>query len=117
MENQTEVESIEQQTRAMTLQEGGQQQQQQQDGSEKKADLQERYIASMVLGAVGDNLAYRNGDWEFQRYGVRIHEQIEKLGGIEELSPKNFLVSDDTVMSIATADALVEVNIGFFYLL
>ena len=72
-------------------------------------DLQERYAASMVLSGVGDALGYKNGCWEFVRLGKTIHSRVEDLGGVEALkvNPKNFRVSDDTVMHLATAEALV----------
>jgi ADP-ribosylarginine hydrolase len=65
------------------------------------------YVACMVLGGVGDCLGYRNGMWEFERDGSIIHSQLTNLGGLEKLSPKGFKVSDDTVMLVATARALV----------
>lgn len=69
---------------------------------------QEKYVACMVLGAVGDCLGFRNGQWEFLKDGTVIHHQLEKLGGLQALSPLGFLVSDDTVMLIATARGLVK---------
>ena len=67
------------------------------------------FEASMVLAGVGDAIGYKNGAWEFCRSGERIHEQLELLGGLEniKLNPKGWMVSDDTVMHIATAEALV----------
>jgi len=69
--------------------------------------MSDRYKACMLLGAVGDCLAYRNGDWEFQRDGARIHEELNSLGGYAKLSPQGLIVSDDTVMHLATARGLV----------
>ena len=68
----------------------------------------ERYESIMVLGAVGDTLGYNNGKWEFQTDGVRIHKELEELGGLPHLSTKGRKISDDTVMHIATAKALLE---------
>ena len=69
----------------------------------------ERLKASMVLAGVGDAVGYKNGAWEFCRSGKRIHEELEQLGGLEKIKiTKNWMVSDDTVMHIATAEALVE---------
>ena len=73
------------------------------------ADLATRFEASMVLAGVGDAIGYKNGNWEFCRSGERIHEQLEQLGGLDGISvnPQNWMISDDTVMHIATAEALL----------
>ena len=70
-------------------------------------DVKERYRACMILSGVGDALGYRNGAWEFCRLGPVIHAQVQERGGVEGLDVKKFRVSDDTVMHLATADALV----------
>ena len=70
-------------------------------------ELRERYRSCMILSGVGDALGYKNGAWEFCRQGLIIHKQVEELGGVEGLNVKKFQVSDDTVMHLATADALV----------
>ena len=71
--------------------------------------LSERFEACMVLGGVGDALGYRNDTWEVCRSGERIHAEAKELGGIENVrvTTKNWRVSDDTVMHIATAEALL----------
>jgi ADP-ribosylarginine hydrolase len=66
-----------------------------------------RYEACMVLGAVGDCLGYNGGKWEFNRSGAIIHEEFESMGGMDKFDPKNWLVSDDTIMALATAKGLV----------
>ena len=53
------------------------------DGS--KASMLERYEASMVLHGVSDAMGYKNGEWEFNFSGVDIHEQLKKLGGLENI--------------------------------
>ncbi|XP_062313239.1 ADP-ribosylhydrolase ARH1-like isoform X1 [Osmerus eperlanus] len=74
--------------------------------------LEERYEACMVLSGVGDALAYNHGDWEFEQNGKVIHAEVKKKGGIAKLDAKHFPVSDDTVMHLATAEALVEAGEG-----
>ena len=41
--------------------------------------------------------------------GTGIHEQLQLLGGIENIKvdPQKWMISDDTVMHIATAEALI----------
>ena len=77
--------------------------------AESGADLCNRFKACMVLSGVGDALGYKNGSWEFCRSGERIHEEARELGGIESVAVnrKHWMVSDDTVMHIATAEALL----------
>jgi len=72
--------------------------------------LTERYEASMVLSGAGDALAYNHGHWEFQRDGEHIHREVAERGGVAMLDAKDFPVSDDTVMHLATAEALMEVG-------
>ena len=72
-------------------------------------DLCKRFEACMVLSGVGDALGYKNAEWEFCRMGEKIHEEAKGLGGIEnvKVNPKEWRISDDTVMHIATAEALL----------
>ena len=72
--------------------------------------LEERYEAAMVLSGVGDALGYKNGKWEFCQSGIYIHEELEQLGGLSEIcvNREHWRVSDDTVLHLATAEALIE---------
>ncbi|XP_073683877.1 ADP-ribosylhydrolase ARH1-like isoform X2 [Garra rufa] len=66
------------------------------------------YTAGMLLSGVGDALGYRNGVWEFNQSGPAIHQEVRALGGLKKISVNlpDWLVSDDTVLHLATAEAL-----------
>lgn len=69
----------------------------------------DRYVAGMVLSGVGDALGYKNGDWEVCESGEQIHRELKHLGGLKNIhvTKPEWIVSDDTVMHLATADSLV----------
>lgn len=78
-------------------------------GDSVLADMPSRYKAAMVLSGVGDAMGYRSGDWEFNFVGADIHKELKQLGGIGKLHMKlpGWPVSDDTVLHLATARALL----------
>ncbi len=78
--------------------------------------MEEHYIATMILHAVGDAIGFKNGEWEFNHDATKVtveytlellYEYIE-LGGINHLSTKDWKVSDDTILHMKTAEALLE---------
>lgn len=71
--------------------------------------LLKRFEASMVLAGVGDAIGYKNGEWEFCRSGRRIHDHLQQLGGLDKIvvNSRKWMISDDTVMHIATSEALI----------
>ena len=76
----------------------------------KDENLEERFKASLILGGAGDALGYKNGSYEFCRRGDAIIAEVESFpGGLAgvKVDPKNWMISDDTVMAIATAKALL----------
>jgi len=86
--------------------------------------MEQQYIASMMLAAVGDTIGFKNGDWEFDK-GNWPFSQLDELydfsdtlvfdfidlGGVNKISLKDWFVSDDTLMHMATAKALLQSNI------
>ena len=72
--------------------------------------MKAKYEAAMILAGVGDAMGYKNGKWEFCFDGEKIHSEVEELGGIEKLHivKPDFIVSDDTVMLLSTAEGLVK---------
>eukprot|EP01132_Coremiostelium_polycephalum_P004643 gene4643-5801_t len=78
--------------------------------------LGNRYKASMILGAVGDSLGYKNARWEFERCGKQILKEYKALGGVKSIviNPRNWRISDDTIMHIATAIAITLPNLTTF---
>ncbi|AYV78659.1 MAG: ADP-ribosylglycohydrolase [Edafosvirus sp.] len=78
--------------------------------------IEEKYIATLILHALGDTIGFKNGEWEFN-YDMRVvplnmtlellYEFIS-LGGINAINLDGWIVSDDTIMSMAIADGLIE---------
>ncbi|KAF4084626.1 hypothetical protein AMELA_G00108360 [Ameiurus melas] len=66
----------------------------------------DHYKAGMVLSGVGDALGFR---WEFIYSGPKIHQEVQNLGGVKKISVSipDWPVSDDTVLHLATAEALI----------
>ncbi|EDM08886.1 ADP-ribosylhydrolase like 1, isoform CRA_b [Rattus norvegicus] len=67
----------------------------------------EKFKAAMLLGTVGDALGYGNVCRENSASGS-IQEELQKTRGLDSLvlSPGKWPVSDNTIMHMATAEAL-----------
>ncbi|NWI17498.1 ADPRH hydrolase, partial [Crypturellus soui] len=62
----------------------------------------------VLLSGAGDALGYRGGLWEYCPSGARIEQELQELGGLAalRLRPPEWPLSDDTVLHLATAEAL-----------
>jgi ADP-ribosylarginine hydrolase len=77
-----------------------------------------KYVATMILHAVGDTIGFKNGKWEFNEnkskvsdgYSMELIFKFIALGGINDIDLSGWIVSDDTILHIATASALLEEN-------
>ncbi|KAH3863489.1 ADP-ribosylhydrolase ARH1-like [Dreissena polymorpha] len=74
-----------------------------------KKNNKTKYEASMILSGVGDALGFKNGQWEMCRDGQHILQELEAMGGLQNLQikPPQWLISDDTLLHIATCKALL----------
>ena len=76
----------------------------------------ENYKAIMLLHALGDTIGFKNGEWEFNFFShdlsykttLEIVFQFISLGGITGIDLKDWNVSDDTLIHIATAKTLLD---------
>jgi len=73
--------------------------------------MKDLYIACMLLHALGDTIGFKNTEWEFGEGGyertlTKVYEFIN-LGGITGINLKGWSVSDDTIMHMQTAKALL----------
>lgn len=75
--------------------------------------IEEKYIATILLHALGDTIGFKNGLWEFfpnnSSYGSTLEKLYEfiDLGGINNINLKNWNVSDDTLLHMAIAKSLI----------
>jgi hypothetical protein len=68
----------------------------------------EKFKTAMLLGGVGDALGCGKVSWESSTPGS-LHQQLQKAGGLDHLvlSPAKWPVSGNTIMHMATAEALI----------
>jgi ADP-ribosylarginine hydrolase len=65
----------------------------------------------MVLAGVGDAMGYKSGQWEFCASTSKIIKDLNEITnnkGVLFLNCKNWMVSDDTVELLATAEGLIK---------
>lgn len=82
--------------------------------------LRDRYIATLILHAVGDTIGFRNGIWEIEykikittiipAMGLELLYDFISLGGINGIDLKTWNISDDTLFHIAIAQMLLYYN-------
>ncbi|XP_053380531.1 inactive ADP-ribosyltransferase arh2-like [Mercenaria mercenaria] len=67
--------------------------------------LDTRYQAALQLSVVGDSLGFKNGDWSNCSSGLQIFDELEKLGGVNNLNIKlpEWTVSSYTLLRLHTA--------------
>lgn len=78
-------------------------------------EMKDRYIATMILHAVGDMIGFKNGLWEFNYFhkqsgsdiGIEILYEYLELGGITGIDFSTWRVSDDTLYHMAMARTLI----------
>jgi ADP-ribosylarginine hydrolase len=74
---------------------------------------EDRYIATIVLHALGDTIGYRNAEWEFMKASNVADKILEKVyefidfGGINYVPQIGWNVSDDTIMHICVINSLL----------
>ena len=80
--------------------------------------IEEKYMATFMLHALGDTIGYKNGEWEFN-FGImpyvpeltlEIVYDFIKLGGINQINLEGWMVSDDTIMHLWIAESLLKNN-------
>lgn len=65
------------------------------------------YQGCVYGAALGDTIGYKNGDWQLNKNTHDILAQCQQLGGILALPLHQWILSDDTIMHMATMDTLI----------
>lgn len=81
--------------------------------------MENKYIASFLLHALGDTIGYKNGEWEFNMkfknensFAISrelLYEFIE-LGGINDINLDGWKVSDDTAIHMIMTENILNSN-------
>jgi ADP-ribosylarginine hydrolase len=75
--------------------------------------MEERYIACMAIHGLGDTIGFRNSEWEFMSGNTLKDRVLEKVyeyvdfGGVNHIPTKDWIISDDTLMHVRIAKALL----------
>lgn len=81
------------------------------DKNKDNINLKTRFEASFILHALGDTIGFNNGKWEFMRGdSSKVYEKVNQFvsyGGINYIPQKDWRISDDTILHIKTAQALL----------
>lgn len=82
-----------------------------------KYNMEDRYVACIVLFSLGDTIAFKNGSWYIKnkqtltlRMVMELLYEFIHLGGINGINLNGWIVSVKTFIHIATAEALFEPN-------
>jgi ADP-ribosylarginine hydrolase len=76
-------------------------------------EIENKYIATILLHALGDTIGFKNGNWEFFPNNSSYNATLEKLyefislGGINNIDLSGWNVSDDTILHMAIARSLI----------
>jgi ADP-ribosylarginine hydrolase len=79
-------------------------------------EIESKYIATILLHALGDTIGFKNGLWEFfpnnSSYGSTLEKLYEfiQLGGINNIDLSDWSISDDTILHMAVAKSLIFCN-------
>jgi ADP-ribosylarginine hydrolase len=86
--------------------------------------MEDRFIATLVLHALGDTIGFNNGIWEFNfnykdtdiRITLEIISDFIRLGGINGIDLKDWYVSDDTLLNYEIAKSLLDKKFDIYKL-
>lgn len=81
---------------------------------EKDNKIYNKYLATMLVHSLGDTIGFKNGEWEFKgttpNITLELISEFIALGGVNQINLKDWLISDDTIFHISTANSLLRYN-------